>query len=235
MRAKCAQVCLAKSTPICDHAPRGNVNNSPTDSHYKHPRQITRAEFDIVAISASAGGIKAITEIVATLPAELSASLVFLLHLDPKQPSMIADILRRQTALQVKQAKAGDYLYPRTLHIAPPNHHLLVNPDGTLSLTQSEFVNFVRPSADLLFKSVAASYKQRALAVVLTGTGSDGIAGIKTIKKMGGTIIAQNGETADFSSMPNGAIQTGAVDFVLPLAEIAPKIVALVATPSTER
>ena len=86
----------------------------------------------------------------------------------------MADILSRRTPLQVKQAEEGDRLYPATVYIAPPNRHLLVNADGTLSLSQSELVHFVRPSADLLFESVAASYQDRAIAVVLTGTGSDG-------------------------------------------------------------
>jgi hypothetical protein len=129
----------------------------------------------------------------------------------------MADILSRRTALEVKEAEQGDQLRPGTVHIAPPNRHLLVNPDGTLSLTQSELVHFVRPSADLLFESVAASYKHRAIAVVLTGTGSDGTMGVQAIKKMGGTVIAQDEATSEFFGMPNAAIQTGNVDFVLPL------------------
>lgn len=90
----------------------------------------------------------------------------------------MAEILGRRTPIQVRQAKAGDHLAPATAYIAPPNHHLLVNSDGTLSLTQSKLVHFVRPSADLLFESVAGSYKERAIAVVLTGTGIDGAMGV---------------------------------------------------------
>jgi two-component system chemotaxis response regulator CheB len=115
------------------------------------------------------------------------------------------------------------------VYIAPPNRHLLVNPDGTMSLSQSDLVHFVRPSADLLFESVAASYRERVIAVVLTGTGSDGSMGVEAVKKMGGTVIAQDAETAEFSGMPNAAIQTGCVDFVLTLDEIGPALVKLVA------
>ena len=108
------------------------------------------------------------------------------------------------------------------------NRHLLVNPDGTLSLSQSELVHFLRPSADLLFESLAASYKERAIAVVLTGTGSDGAMGVQAIKKMGGTVIVQDQATAEFPGMPSAAIQTRGVDFILPLGEIAPALLTLV-------
>ena len=86
----------------------------------------------------------------------------------------------------------------------------------------------MRPSADLLFESVAGSYKDRAIAVVLTGTGSDGKMGVQAIKKMGGTVIAQDEATSEFFGMPGGAIQTGNVDFILSLSEIARALVTLV-------
>ena len=88
-------------------------------------------------------------------------------------------------------------------------------------LTQTELVHFVRPSADLLFESVAASYRDRAIAVVLTGTGTDGATGVEAIKKMGGTVIVQDRQSSEFAGMPGAAQQTGMVDFVLPLQEIA--------------
>jgi two-component system chemotaxis response regulator CheB len=140
----------------------------------------------------------------------------------------MAEILGRRTHLRVKQAQDGDYLAHATVYVAPPDRHLLVNPDGSLSLSQSELVHFVRPSADLLFESVAASYKERAIAVVLTGTGSDGAMGVKAIKKMGGVVIAQDAGSSDFFGMPGAAIQTGSVDFILPLSEIPSTLIRLV-------
>ena len=98
-----------------------------------------------------------------------------------------------------------------------------------MSLSQSELVHFVRPSADLLFESVAASYQARAIAVVLTGTGSDGSFGIAAIKKMGGTVIAQDQDSAEFSGMPGAAIKTGHADFILRLDEIPSALTTLVA------
>lgn len=184
--------------------------------------------FNIIALAASAGGLHALGEVLTMLPRGFPATLVVVQHLDPRHRSMMADILGRRTGLRVKQAVEGDLLQPGTTYIAPPNRHLLVNPDGTLSLSQSELVHFVRPSADLLFESVAASFRERAIAVVLSGSGSDGSMGVKAIKKMGGIVIAQSEQSAEFFGMPGAAIATGAVDFVLPLEKIPSTLVSLV-------
>jgi two-component system chemotaxis response regulator CheB len=186
------------------------------------------AAFDVAALAASAGGLTALSRVLSALPSDFPAAVVVVQHLDPRHRSLMADILSRRTSLRVKQAEEGDLLTPATVYIAPPNRHLLVNPDGTLSLSQSELVHFVRPSADLLFEAVAASHKDRAIAVVLTGTGSDGAMGVQAIKKMGGTVIVQDEKTSQFFGMPAAAIQTGNADFILPLDEIASALVTLV-------
>jgi two-component system chemotaxis response regulator CheB len=105
---------------------------------------------------------------------------------------------------------------------------MLVDGRGRVTLTQTELVHFVRPSADLLFESVAAGYRERAIAVVLTGTGSDGAQGVVAIKKTGGTVIVQDEGSSEFYGMPSAAIKTGCVDFVLGLEEIAPTLVTMV-------
>ena len=184
--------------------------------------------FEIVALAASAGGLRALTDVLAALPADFPAALVVVQHLDPRHRSLMAEILGKRTALRVQQACEGDALQPGVAYIAPPNRHLLVNPDFTLSLSQSELVHFVRPSADLLFESAAASYRERAIAVVLSGTGRDGSMGVKAIKKMGGTVIVQDEKTSQFFGMPDAAQQTGMADFILPLPEIAPALRTLV-------
>ena len=195
------------------------------------------AAFDVVALTSSAGGLNALSAVLSGLPAHFPGAIVIVQHLDPRHRSLMAEILDRRTKLTVKQAKNGELLCQGTVFIAPPDRHLLVNMDGSLSLTQSELVHFVRPSADLLFESLAASYKERAIAVVLTGTGSDGEMGVQAIKKMGGTVIAQDQGTSEFFGMPGAAIHTGSVDFIMPLHEIAPALVTLMAMekPNEER
>jgi two-component system chemotaxis response regulator CheB len=186
------------------------------------------AVFDVVGIAASAGGLNALTKVLGALPSDFPAAVVIVQHLDPRHRSLMAEILNRHSALPVKEAQEGDRLTGGSIYVAPPNQHLLVNPNGTLSLSQSELVHFVRPSADLLFDSLAASYKERCIAVVLTGSGSDGSMGVQAIDRMGGTVIAQDEATSEFFSMPSAAISTGGVDFVLPLDEIALALVSLV-------
>jgi len=197
----------------------------PSEIWWPNPR----SAFDLVAIASSAGGLRALTEVLSVLTADFPASITVVQHLDPRHRSLMADILNRQSRLPIKQAEEGDRVQPGAVFIAPPDRHLLVNVDGTLSLSRTELVHFVRPSADLLFESVAASFKDRAIAVMLTGTGSDGASGVKAIKTMGGTVIAQDEGTSEFFGMPGAAIQTGAVDFVLPLKDIGPALTKLLA------
>lgn len=160
----------------------------------------------------------------AALPADFPAALAVVQHLDPRHRSVMAEILGRSCKVAVKEAREGDPLRAGRAYVAPPNRHLLVNPDHTLTLTQTELVHFVRPSADLLFESAAASFRERAIAVVLSGSGHDGAMGVKAVKKMGGTVIVQDAKDAEFAGMPQAALATGSVDFVLPLDDIAPAL-----------
>ncbi|HUQ26025.1 MAG TPA: chemotaxis protein CheB [Burkholderiales bacterium] len=185
--------------------------------------------FEIVALAASAGGLNALTRVLEMLPENFPAALVVVQHVDPRHRSLMAEILARRTPMPVTEAHEGDRVSPGHVYVAPSNRHLLVNSDGTLSLTQTELVHFVRPSADLLFESTAAAYGERAIAVVLSGSGHDGAMGVKAIKKTGGTVIVQDLRNAQFTGMPESAIATGVTDFVLPLDDIAPAILTLCA------
>ena len=181
----------------------------------------------VVGLAASAGGLNALIQVISKLPGDFPAAVVVVQHLEPTHRSMIASILDRRTDLLVTEARDGDTLVDGHTYVAPPNRHLLVHVDRSLSLTQSELVHFVRPSADLLFESLAASCRERAIAVVLSGTGIDGSLGVTAVKKMGGTVIAQDQASAEFFGMPGAAIGTGAVDLVLSLDEISPALMRL--------
>lgn len=186
--------------------------------------------FAIVAVASSAGGIHGLSVLLETLGDGLPVPLLIVQHLDPRHGTVIARILARHTPLTVKLANDGEQAVPGVVYIAPPDRHLLVGPDGVLTLTSSELVHFVRPSADLLFESVAGAYGPRALACVLTGSGYDGAMGVEAVKSRGGTVLAEDPRTAEFRGMPEAAVATGAVDSVLPLEEIAAVIRGLVET-----
>jgi two-component system, chemotaxis family, protein-glutamate methylesterase/glutaminase len=182
----------------------------------------------VVAVAASAGGLKALTDFLSAVPAGFPGAIVVVQHLSPEHESRMPEILSRRTPHQVAEIIGGEVLERGHVYIAPPDQHVLINPDHTMSLSHSELVHFVRPSADLLFESAAGAFRERAIAVVLTGTGSDGSFGVAAVKKAGGTVIVQDEATSEFFGMPSAAIATGCVDLILPLDDIAPELERLV-------
>ena len=130
--------------------------------------------FDVVAFGASAGGIEAMMRILPDLPPDFPAAIVLVQHLRPHARGHLPQVLGCRTSLPVHWARDGEALQPGAVFIAPPDHHLLVNPDGSLSLAKTPRVHSLRPSADVLFTSVASSFKGRAIAVVLSGGGKNG-------------------------------------------------------------
>ena len=167
------------------------------------------------------------SQVLSVLPSDFAAAIVVVQHLDPNHRSWMAEILTRRTGLRVAQARGGERLAAGTVLIAPPGHHLLVGTDGVLSLSDTARVQCSRPSADVLFTSLAESWGCGAIAVVLSGRGRDGADGVRAIKRHGGTVIAQD-EAAELG-MPGAAVDTGMADFVLPLESIAPTLMKLTA------
>lgn len=184
--------------------------------------------YDVVAVASSAGGITALSQLLGALPEGFPVPVLIVQHLDRRHETVLAQVLARRTQMAVKLAEAGERAEPGIVYVAPPNRHLLVSATGVLNLSDSELVHFVRPSADLLFESVAGAFGARAIACVLTGTGRDGAMGVSAVKSRGGTVIVQDPASAEFSGMPKAAVDAGAVDFVLPLGEIAAVIRGLV-------
>jgi two-component system, chemotaxis family, protein-glutamate methylesterase/glutaminase len=184
--------------------------------------------YGIVAIAASAGGITALSKVLGRLPTGFPVPVVVVQHLDPRHETVIAHVLGRRTQLPVVLAAADQRTEAGRIYVAPPNYHLLVGAGGMVTLSSSELVHFVRPSADLLFESVAGAYGSRALACVLTGSGRDGAMGVSAIKARGGTVIVEDPASAQFKGMPEAAVAASEIDFVLPLDEIGGVIAGLV-------
>lgn len=189
------------------------------------------ARFDIVVIGASAGGIEALHSVVTPLPSGLPVAVLIVQHLDPRHKSLLAMLLGRHARVPVKEAVHDETIALATIYVAPPDMHLLVA-NGRVELRHSKLVHFTRPSIDPLFESAAGAYGERAIGVILTGAGLDGAAGIRAIKGMGGTTIVQDPAGAEHSGMPQAAWATGCIDYRLPLDEIGPAIVELVAPPT---
>ena len=186
--------------------------------------------FPVIAMAASVGGLKALSIILGGLPADFPAAIAIVMHVAPDHKSLLTEILKCRTHLQVTEAHTGDVLVPAKAFVAPPNHHLFVVKGNHLKLSSShaEKVHFARPSAEPLFASVAEFYGKNAIAVVLTGGDGDGSFGVQIIKDKGGTVIAQDRPTSENFSMPETSIKTGDVDYILPLDKIAPMLIALI-------
>ena len=179
----------------------------------------------------SAGGIRALHVVLGSLPPDLDAAVLVVIHLQPQVRSLLPEILGRATALRVEPAVDGTELERGVVRVAPPDAHLLLDEDGLLHLDQSELVHHVRPSADVLLLSLARNHHGPCTAVVLSGTGIDGAAGAAAVKRAGGRVLAQDEATSQYFGMPGAAILAGGVDEVLPLDAIASAVMQWAGSP----
>lgn len=190
--------------------------------------QTARIADFVVAITCSVGGLEALIKILSGLPEDFPGAIVIVQHLSSKFKSRLPEILMRHTKLALERAVDGAKLVEGSIYVAPPDYHLIINHDGTLGLSDAPKAHYVRPSAEYTFKSLADSYRTKAIAVVLTGYDSDGQEGVRLVKELGGKVIAQDQATSKAFGMPKSAIETGCVDLILPLDEVADGIVNLV-------
>lgn len=185
---------------------------------------------DIVALGASAGGVEALRETVAGLPADLPAAVLVVLHMPAHSHSSLASILDRAGPLPAVPARSGAALTPGLIHVGVPDHHLLVA-DGSVLLSKAPKQNRVRPAVDALFRSVARWYGRRAVAVMLSGTLDDGAAGLAAVDAVGGVCVVQDPSDALFSEMPYAGLSVVPGALVRPAAAIGPAVAALFAEP----
>jgi two-component system, chemotaxis family, protein-glutamate methylesterase/glutaminase len=187
----------------------------------------------LVVIGASAGGIETLRELVGRLPSNFPAPIAIVLHTSPQSPGVLPGILTRAGHLTAQNARNGERLRGGHIYVAPPDYHLLVEP-GRLRLTKGPRENRFRPAIDPLFRSAAQVYGPLAIGVVLTGNLDDGVAGLWTVKQLGGIAIAQDPAEALYPSMPENAIRHVPVDHVARVAAIGPLLVDLITAPTIE-
>lgn len=173
----------------------------------------------VVAVGASAGGIEALTRFASNLPHGSPYAVLVVLHLPSNAPSVLAGIVDRAGPLPALAAVDATRLQAGTIHVAVPNHHLLVD-DNHIVLSEGPTESGHRPAINALFRSAALAYGQRAVGVLLSGALSDGVLGSAAIRARGGTTIVQSPADAMFASMPLNALEAGVVDHEVPAAEM---------------
>ncbi|CAA6828684.1 MAG: Chemotaxis protein methyltransferase CheR (EC [uncultured Thiotrichaceae bacterium] len=183
----------------------------------------------IIGIGSSAGGLEALRSLIPCLPDQKNIAYVIAQHMDPKHSSMLASILERDTELPIEELQNNQILQPGFLYIVPPGMHAFIE-NGHIILHKATGVG-PKPSIDRLFLSLAEECGERAVGIILSGTGTDGAHGIHAIKAQGGITIAQQESTAKFASMPHAAINTGHVDLILAPENIGKKIPELIRYP----
>lgn len=188
---------------------------------------------DLIVIGASAGGVQALSTLVAALPPRLPAAVFIVLHIPAEPPSVLPNILARDSLMPVNHAKNGERIERGRIYVAPSNQHLLIE-NSHVKLVHGPKENLHRPSIDTLFRSAARWAGPRVIGVVLTGARDDGTVGMRAIKQRGGITIVQDPIEATFPSMPTSVMQDITVDYSVPLREIAPLLTRLVKEPVTE-
>ena len=181
--------------------------------------------FLIVAIGASAGGIRALKEFFENVPADSGMAYVVILHLSPDHDSKLAEVLQVVAAIPVLQVVENTKIEPDHIYVVPPNQHLIIT-DGAIAPSINTQIEDRRAPVDIFFRNLADTFGPRAVGVVLSGTGANGSMGIKRIKERGGVAYVQNPREAEFNEMPRNSIATELVDEVLPVAEISAHIIA---------
>src|SRR5580693_992519 len=184
------------------------------------------ADFPIVAIGASAGGLDACRKLLDALPAPNGMAFIIVQHLDPSHDSMMVDLLAGHTSMPVLRATDGMRIERDRVYVIPPGVYLAADEKGTLRLSKPQARHGARLPFDFLLNSLAREHGARAVCVVLSGTGADGSLGLKAVRETDGLVIAQDISEADYDGMPRSAIATGAVDLVLRTAKIAEALVA---------
>ena len=184
-------------------------------------------QYEAIVIGVSSGGMNALKFIFSALPAGFRLPIIIVQHISAHSDNEWINILNDKSNLTIKEADEKEKIEIGNVYIAPANYHLLIENDKTFSLTIDEYVNFARPSIDVLFESAADAYKNKLIGVILTGSNNDGTKGIKRIKELGGMAIIQDPEIAESSIMPASAIAAIQPDYILSLEKIVQLLIKI--------
>jgi two-component system chemotaxis response regulator CheB len=187
--------------------------------------KLTSTGHKTIVIGGSAGSLSMVLRIIPLLQKEMDVSVLIVMHRMATTEEVLLDVLDSKTSFEVKEVEDKDELRPGVIYIAPADYHVLLEKDRSLTLDDSEKVNFSRPSIDVTFESAADVCGTSLVCVLLSGANADGVAGLKRVKEKGGCVIIQDPATADFPFMPQKATELVKADLLLTENDIA-KIVA---------
>src|SRR3954466_5200240 len=214
-------------TPATQPDPAATETTSENARNGAQKRRDPNEPMAVVGLGASAGGIAPLQQFFGDMDPESGRAFVVVMHLSPDHESNLASILQTRTSMPVTQVSEAVKVRPNHVYVIPPNHQLMFE-DNTLHLVPPQQPLGRRVTIDLFFRTLAQAFGQRAVCVILSGTDSDGVIGLKHIRAHGGLTIAQDPNEAEHDSMPATAISTGMVDWVLPVAALAPKLLEFV-------
>lgn len=173
-----------------------------------------------MVIGVSAGGVEALNTLLPFLPANCQIPVVIVLHIGKHQPLHIISHLNNICHVEVKEADCDEKLRPGVVYFAPPNYHLLIEPNYTFALSLEEEVNYSRPSIDVLFESAADVFRKELIGVILTGANNDGALGMQAIQRKGGLTVVQDPATAFAREMPQATLRLITPNYILSLGEL---------------
>ncbi|MDP3249874.1 MAG: CheR family methyltransferase [Polaromonas sp.] len=216
-----------------EHKSKGQTESAPVDAEGSDAQNTSGTgftSFPIVGIGASAGGLAAFEAFFSGMPPDADPGMAFVLvqHLAPDHSSILAELVQRTTRMKVMEVVDGMAVQVNCAYIIPPNRDMAFL-NGTLQLLEPSAPRGHRLPIDFLFRSLAQDQRERAIGIVLSGTGSDGTLGVRAIKGEGGMVMVQNPDSCEFDGMPRSAVATGMVDYELPPAEMPAKLMAYVA------
>lgn len=207
----------------------GRKKKSPDDSN-KKPDKKYSTPIHIVAVGASAGGLEAIESFFVNMPADSGLGFIVIQHLSPDYKSLMVELLSKKTDMKVQRAEDGMLVLPDNVYLIPPKKNLTIF-HGKLLLSEQDHSRGINLPIDVFLRSLAEDAGEKSVAIILSGTGSDGTRGVRSIKEYGGMVMVQDEESAKFDGMPKAAASTGLCDFILPPEKMPVQLLAYVKHP----